>query len=72
MSPTGKQEDLFDLILAAEYDFPEEHWDIISDDAKDIIQRMIDRDTDMRPTANEIIDHPWLVVNNTEGTLPIN
>ncbi len=62
MSPTGKQEDLFDLILAAEYDFPEEHWGNISEGAKDIIQRMIERDTDMRPSADEILDHPWLVV----------
>lgn len=68
VSPTGKQEDLFELILAGEYDFPDDPWEHISHQAKDIIQRMIDRDTDMRPSAEEVLLHPWLGVNNATNT----
>ena len=54
VSPTGEQEDLFDLILSGEYDFPEEQWQEISEDAKDLITRMIESDVDIRLCADEV------------------
>ena len=63
VSPTGEQEDLFDLILCGEYDFLPEQWDHISDDAKDLITRMIEPDVDIRLCADEVLDHPWLAVS---------
>lgn len=71
-NPTGDQEKLFDLILSAEYDFPEEHWEFISEDAKNIIIRMIEPDTDMRLSAEEVLDHPWLGVSETFFSLHLH
>ncbi len=61
VSPTGEQEDLFDLILIGDYEFPAEHWDHISEDGKDLIMRMIESDVDLRLEAEEVLEHPWLV-----------
>ncbi|CAG7825533.1 unnamed protein product [Allacma fusca] len=66
VSPTGEQEDLFDLILSGEYDFLPEQWNEISDDAKDLIQRMIESDVDIRLCADEVLDHPWLAVDRDD------
>lgn len=63
VSPTGDQEDLFDLILSGDFEFHREHWDVISMDAKDIVGRMIEPDSDARLTAEEVLQHPWLAVN---------
>ena len=39
-SPRG-MEATFDLIRRTEYDFPEEDWDRISDEAKDLIEKLL-------------------------------
>ena len=33
---------------------------MISDDAKDIISKLLDRQADMRLTAEEAFNHPWI------------
>jgi doublecortin-like kinase 1/2 len=62
VSPTGEQEELFDLILSADYEFPQEHWDSISYDAKHLISRMIEPDFDLRLSSDDVLNHPWLSV----------
>lgn len=62
VSPTGDQEDLFDLILSGEFEFHTDQWEMISQDAKDIVSRMIEPDSDSRLTAEEVLQHPWLAV----------
>lgn len=64
---TGEQADLFDLILVGDYEFPPEQWDGISEDAKDLIMKMIESDVDIRLAADEILDHPWLCTNAEEA-----
>jgi calcium-dependent protein kinase len=41
----------FDLIQRIDYDFPEEDWDEISDDAKDLIEKLLVPDIEKRLTA---------------------
>jgi len=66
VSPTGEQKDLFDLIIFGDFDFPSDPWDEISDDAKNLIERMIEPNPDFRMTADEILEHPWLAVKLTD------
>jgi len=40
-------------------------WDIISDDAKDIIRSLIVLDQDKRPRAHEVLNHKWFAPDPT-------
>jgi serine/threonine protein kinase len=33
----------------------------VTAEAKDIIQKMLNRDYNKRPSANELLNHPWFV-----------
>lgn len=63
VSPTGEQEDLFDLILTGDFEFPSEQWDTISEDAKNLIVQMLEVDPDLRLDAESVLEHPWLAVS---------
>jgi len=53
--------ELFEQIMAGEYDYPEEYWDDISDEAKDLIDNLLLVDPEERFTAQQALQHPWLV-----------
>jgi serine/threonine protein kinase len=46
-----------------------EEWDFISDEAKDLIKRMLETDPLKRITAKEVLQHPWLV-NIDDDSIP--
>jgi serine/threonine protein kinase len=46
-----------------------EEWDFISDEAKDLIKRMLETDPMKRITAKEVLQHPWLV-NIDDDSIP--
>lgn len=47
-----------------------EVWNIISDDAKDMIDKLLQRSADIRLTAQEAFDHPWITeVRDKENDL---
>lgn len=39
-------------------------WDNISDEAKDLVKKMLTHDQNDRLTARETLQHPWLSVRN--------
>lgn len=39
----------------------------ISDNAKDLVMKILNNDPSRRPTIDEILTHPWI---NNEGTIP--
>lgn len=39
-------------------------WDNISDEAKDLVKKMLAHDQNDRLTAREALQHPWLSVCN--------
>lgn len=41
--------------------FHTKYWSNISDDAKDFIVKSLDIDNKRRPSAQELLDHPWIV-----------
>ncbi|XP_066921483.1 serine/threonine-protein kinase DCLK1-like isoform X2 [Clytia hemisphaerica] len=59
-STKRKQTELFDLIEKCEYEFLEPYWDDISNDAKDLISKILVADKDDRLTAKKVFEHPWL------------
>ena len=54
------QQRLFARIQRGEYDFPEEEWDVVSEEAKDLIRSLLKRDARKRLTAEEVLTHPWI------------
>ncbi|CAJ0963342.1 unnamed protein product, partial [Mesorhabditis belari] len=54
------QQNLFERIQEGFYEFPEEEWESISEDAKDLIQCLLVRDAKNRFTADEVLRHPWV------------
>ncbi|TKY53337.1 Calcium-dependent protein kinase 8 [Spatholobus suberectus] len=47
-------------IIRSAVDFKREPWPKVSDNAKDLVKKMLDRDPKSRLTAQEVLDHPWL------------
>ncbi|KAJ8891112.1 hypothetical protein PR048_010622 [Dryococelus australis] len=54
------QELLFSSIQDGSYDFPEQDWAHISDEAKDLIGRLLVKDARLRLSAESVLAHPWL------------
>ena len=51
---------LFNDIMEAKYDFPDDCWKAVSPDAKDLVKRMLVVDTKARLTPELILAHPWM------------
>jgi len=51
---------LFDQIMSGKFDFPDPYWTDISDDAKDLINKLLTVEPKDRPTAEEALKHPWI------------
>jgi len=51
---------LFEEIMQAQYDFPEEYWAHISDEAKDFVSKLLVANPMKRMTASQALKHPWL------------
>ena len=51
-------EQILENILKGEYDFDDEIWDNISEDAKDLIEHLL-IDEEFRLTPKQALDHPW-------------
>ncbi|KAG6329373.1 hypothetical protein ID866_9717 [Astraeus odoratus] len=57
---TQKQE--MEAIIAGDYRFePEEYWASVSDIARDFVSTCLTVDPDARPTAEQALQHPWLI-----------
>ncbi|XP_058103381.1 serine/threonine-protein kinase PEPKR2-like [Magnolia sinica] len=53
-------QDVFDAIRTVEIDFNDEKWMCVSDSAKDLLKKMLNKDVSQRLTAVEVLSHPWL------------
>jgi calcium-dependent protein kinase len=47
-------------ILTDQVDFGRSHWAGISDEAKDFVAKLLNKDPALRPSAREALKHPWL------------
>ncbi|KAK6791659.1 hypothetical protein RDI58_010740 [Solanum bulbocastanum] len=63
---------IFRQILQAKLDFESEPWPGISDSAKDLIRKMLDRNPKRRLTAHEVLCHPWIVDDTIAPDKPLD
>ncbi|KNA18999.1 hypothetical protein SOVF_065580 [Spinacia oleracea] len=47
-------------IIRSVVDFKRDPWPKVSDNAKDLVKKMLDPDPKTRLTAQEVLEHPWL------------
>ena len=52
--------EIIDNVLRGTYSFSNPVWENISDVAKDLISKLLERQADERLTAEEAYNHPWL------------
>ena len=53
-------QNLFKLIRSGTFQFYQPEFDSVSDDAKDMIRRLLWVDKDARMTSGQVMDHPWM------------
>lgn len=54
---------LYSQIKRGEYDFPEPYWTDISDQAKDLVSKLLTVDPAKRCTTSQLLAHPWVAQN---------
>ena len=54
-------EEIYQAIKNGKYNFDDEKWDTISNDAKDLIKNLLIKDPDKRYSAEKALNHPWIV-----------
>ncbi|KAK9815418.1 hypothetical protein WJX72_003374 [[Myrmecia] bisecta] len=60
ISQMSTNRDVFRAILYSDIDFVGPPWDVISADAREFVQQLLQRNPDDRPTAAEALQHRWL------------
>ena len=69
VSAINDQEELFDAILAGTFDFAPPYWDGASEASKDLITLMLHVDAELRFSAAEVLQHPWLTVRSRNPSI---
>ena len=54
------QDELFDLIMEGDYEFLSPYWDNVSNEAKDLISKLLVVNHNERFSAEEVLLHPWV------------
>ncbi|OEU16993.1 Pkinase-domain-containing protein [Fragilariopsis cylindrus CCMP1102] len=52
--------EIFNSVRSGQFDYPSPEWDEISNSAKQFVSLLLQIDPEMRPTALEGMDHPWI------------
>lgn len=52
-------EEIFKRILKGQFTFPPEEWSTVSNEAKDLVTKMLTFEPSKRPFADDLLKHPW-------------
>merc|ERR1712141_237060 len=61
------QAQLFQSIKSGHVTFPDKPWSGISEEAKDLIEKLLVRDASQRLDASSILNHPWIIKQCSAG-----
>ncbi|KAI7869318.1 kinase-like domain-containing protein [Spinellus fusiger] len=62
------QTSLFESIMSGKYEYDDEYWKEISDNAKSFIDGVLEFSPEKRLTAEKALNHPWIVENQGHDT----
>jgi calcium-dependent protein kinase len=54
------QDEIFDKILKKDINITKDEWEDVSDEAKDLVKKLLERDVNKRITAAEALKHPFI------------
>lgn len=57
--PDDNQKNMYRRILIAEYEFHPDYWSNVSDEAKDLIRKLLTVDPALRINVDQVLQHPW-------------
>lgn len=57
-------EDIIKNIVDCKYDLEEDFWSLISEDAKDLIKKLLIKEPEERLSLSGALEHPWIKVSN--------
>ena len=60
--------EIYNQVLKGEYDFPKEEWQHVSEEAKNLVQKMLEKDTQKRITALDALQDKWFKINKQKKT----
>ncbi|XP_060186789.1 calcium-dependent protein kinase 1-like [Lycium barbarum] len=66
------EQGIFEQVLHGDLDFSSDPWPSISEDAKDLVRRMLVRDPRKRLTAHEVLCHRWVQVDGVAPDKPLD
>lgn len=66
-APTNREKQ--QRILAGDFSFGDQTWKTISSSAKDLISRLLAVEPYKRPTADELLKHPWVIGDSAKQDL---
>ncbi|XP_041996856.1 calcium-dependent protein kinase 13-like isoform X2 [Salvia splendens] len=58
-------------IIRGKIDFEREPWPSISDSAKSLVRQMLEPDPKLRLTAQQVLEHPWLLNAKKASNVPL-
>ena len=56
-------EEIYENIKKCKVEFNYEEWDNVSNDAKDLIKKLLNKDVEKRYSAKKALSHPWRIKN---------
>lgn len=68
--PFGDGDDertLYKRIKSADFEFHDQYWGSVSDDAKNFIRSLLQTDPNIRLTASAALQHPWMTAENANA-----
>ena len=60
------------MVLKSDLDFKTAPWPNVSDAAKDCVRRLLNRNSSLRATAAEVLQHPWLTQQGLQSDKPLD
>ena len=53
-------EAIAERIVSQELSFSRSVWQSVSEECKDLLRKLLEKDQDARPSISEVLQHPWL------------
>ncbi|KAF3323056.1 calcium-dependent protein kinase 1-like isoform X1 [Carex littledalei] len=66
------EQGIFEQVLKGQLDFSSDPWPAITEDAKDLIRKMLVREPKKRLTAHEVLCHPWMRIDGVAPDKPLD
>ncbi|KAH9674243.1 calcium-dependent protein kinase 2 [Citrus sinensis] len=66
------EHDIFEEVLHGDLDLSSDPWPKISENAKDLVRKMLVRDPRKRLTAHEVLCHPWFQIDGGAPDKPLD